>query len=196
MTLSRLFLLAMTGLSLIVAIVSWRFLVLDLALAFPDMVMHVTERRGFFLAHIAASPLALGIGALQFFPAIRRRKSLHRFLGRLYGLAILLGGIGGLGIALHANGGLPARLGFALLALAWIGVTAGALRHALRGDFARHRRWMIRSFALTFAGVSLRLQLAIGMAAAYDYATLVPVLAWACWLPNLAIAEWLIRGRR
>jgi hypothetical protein len=53
---------------------------------------------------------------------------------------------------------------------------------------------MTRSYALTFAAVTLRLYLALAIAAGAVF-TAYPYIAWLCWLPNLAVAELLIRFR-
>jgi len=52
---------------------------------------------------------------------------------------------------------------------------------------------MIRSFALTFAAFMLRLQLPMLFALGMDYPQASNVIAWACWVPNLSVAEWLVR---
>jgi len=181
-------------LSLAIAVVSWRFLLLDMRQAFPDMLAQIDQRRLIFTLHITASPMALAVGSLQFFAPIRRRRALHKWLGRLYTLAVLVGGVSGFAVALHAKGGFPSALGFGLLSVVWMAVTLRAVVYALRSETILHRRWMICSFALTFAGVTLRLYLGVGMFFGYDYSTLAPVLAWICWLPNLGLVEiWMRR---
>jgi hypothetical protein len=50
-----------------------------------------------------------------------------------------------------------ASSGFLTLGVAWIVATGLAVRFILRGDAIRHRRWMIRSYALTAAAITLRL---------------------------------------
>ena len=53
---------------------------------------------------------------------------------------------------------------------------------------------MIRSYALTLAAVSLRLQAPVlSLLYATNYTGVSPIVAWSCWLPNILIAEWLIR---
>jgi hypothetical protein len=106
---------------------------------------------------------------------------------------VLLGGIGGLVLATIATGGLVARVGFALLAVMWLASGAQAYLAVRRGDLVRHRRWMIRNFALTFAAVTLRLHLPVltfGFNVPFDDA--YAVVAWLAWVPNLVIAEWLL----
>ena len=190
MTLARISLITATILSLLIALASYRFLALGLPLSFPDMRGQIEGQRLAFLLHISFAPLALAIGAVQFFPSIRRRKALHRWLGRGYGIAILVSGSAGLIVALNAAGGPSAQLGFALLAIIWVATTANAIRHAMARRISAHRRWMVYSFALTFAGVTLRLTLLGFMAAGFSYTEASVYLAWLCWLPNLAFAHW------
>ena len=46
---------------------------------------------------------------------------------------------------------------------------------------------MIRSYAMTFAAVTLRLQIPIGLALGYpDYPAMSPWLAFTSWIPNVA----------
>ncbi len=190
---SKIFLAVAAVLSLLIALVSYRFLFLGLELSFDVMLNHITDRRVFFVAHIAASPIALAIGAFQFMPKLRQsRKSLHRWMGRVYGVAILVGGIGGLGIGINAIGGPIASVGFSALAIVWMTTTAIAIYYAMQRKLGLHRRWMFRSFAVTLAGVTLRLQLPILMASGMSYENASVWLAYSCWIPNLLIAEWLL----
>ncbi len=190
MTIAR---ITATVLSLLIALASYRFLALGLTLSFPDMIGQIEGQRLAFLLHISFAPVALAIGVVPFFPSIRRRKALHRWLGRGYGVAILISGVAGLFVAANAAGGLSAQLGFGVLAVAWLVVTAVAIRHAMARRIGQHRRWMILSFALTFAGVTLRLYLLGFMAAGFTYTEASAYLAWLCWLPNLGFAWWWLR---
>ena len=52
---------------------------------------------------------------------------------------------------------------------------------------------MIYAFALTFAGVTLRVYLFGFMTAGLTYTEASPYLAWLCWLPNLGFAWWKLR---
>lgn len=147
------------------------------------------------IAHAAFAGIALLIGPLQFIDAIRRRAPVaHRWIGRIYVLACIAGGVVGMVLALGASSGPIAVSGFFFLALGWLFTTAMGWRAAaLKRDFAAHKRWMIRSFALTFAAVTLRLYLLpaiiTDMADAYQY------IAWLCWVPNLLIVETWIATR-
>jgi hypothetical protein len=111
----------------------------------------------------------------------------------MYGLSILVGGISGFWLAVTTTSGTAATWGFGLLAIVWIGATAYGIASAIRGDIGAHQRWMIRSAALTMAAVTLRMYLGIGVVAGFPYEYIVGLLAWICWVPNLAVAEIIIR---
>lgn len=147
--------------------------------------------------HVLGGGLALTIGALQFNGSLRARyPALHRWLGRVYLSAVLIGGIGGLILGPRADGGLVARCGFTLLAVLWLTSGTAAYRAIRRGDVSHHRQWMMRNFSLTFAAVMLRIYsplLSGGFG--YDFATVYPTVAWISWVPNLLLVEWWLLRR-
>jgi len=151
---------------------------------------------GWVLVHATGAGLALLLGPWQFWAGIRaRRPWLHRLIGRSYLIVCLVGGISGLILAWNTSAGVFAQSGFGLLAVAWLGVNALGYAAARRRDFASHRRWMIRSFALTFAAVTLRAYLPIAIASNAPMMIAYPLISWACWVPNLIVAEaWLRTG--
>lgn len=183
--------------SLAIALVSYRFLALGLEAAFPSMLGHIASRRLAFVLHISASPIALALGLLQFLPRLRGRyPALHRWTGRIYALAVLVGGAAALVMALGSFDRPVAAIGFGALAVLWLGATGQAIRLAMAGRTPEHRRWMIRSYALTLAAVTLRLELPFFFIfGAMDYAQASNYVAWLCWVPNLIIAELYLRRR-
>jgi len=188
---SRIPLITLATLSVFVALVSFRFLAIGMEHAFMDMLEHIANKPTAFLLHVVASPIALTLGAFQFFPKFRKaRPAFHRWTGRAYGVAVLVGGISGLVIAVSAKGGIAAQLGFSILAVLWVVFTAIAVHFAMKRKIGKHRRWMIRSFALTFAAVTLRLYLPIFFANGFDYTQASVYVAWMCWVPNLIFAQW------
>jgi uncharacterized membrane protein len=147
------------------------------------------------LCHFSGGALALLAGALQINARLRTRfRRVHRWTGRVYVGAVLVSGIAGLSMALHSSAGPVARWGFGLLALAWLGCTVAGWRQAVRGDLASHRRWMIRSYALTLAAVTLRLYLPLSMLLGIPFPVAYPAIAWLCWVPNLLLAQWMVRS--
>ena len=157
-----------------------------------------TAHMTMLITHIIASMLAILIGPFQFLPGLRKGRWLkvHRWLGRTYLLSILFGGLSGLYMAQFAYGGIITELGFGTLAMLWLYSGYRAYRHIRNKDLEAHRQWMIRNYALTFAGVMLRVwaPLSVGMGA--DFTTAYIIIGWACWVPNLLVAEWIIRRTR
>ncbi len=175
--------------SILVALVSFRILALGIETGFPAM-LHQLANASAFWAHVLGGSTALLLMPFQFWTRLRTtRPVLHRWIGRAYVLAILIGGAAGLRIALDAQGGLAGRIGFATLAVLWIVATTLAFLKARARDFAAHRRWMIRSAAMTFAAVTLRILLPLSMAAQIPFEVAYPIIAWACWVPNLIAVE-------
>lgn len=144
------------------------------------------------LAHVVFSALALLTGPLQFFPAIRAQRRVHRALGYVYFTGVIGGGLAGLATSFISYGGLVAHFGFGLLALTWLWTGVAALQAARQRDFARHELWATRSFALTFAAVTLRLYLGIFPAFGLPFDDYYPVVSWLCWVPNLLVVEWVL----
>lgn len=149
-------------------------------------------------AHVFGASVALLLGPLQFWAAFRqRRPALHRLAGKIYlAVGVGIGGIAGLILATRAQGGLAGQLGFACLALAWLYTAVHALGEAQSRNFAAHRRWMVRNFALTFAAVTLRIWMPLGFALdRWPFEVVYPAVAWLCWVPNLIAAEWWLARR-
>jgi uncharacterized membrane protein len=148
--------------------------------------------------HILCSGVALLLGPWQFFAAIRnQRPAVHRLIGRTYVCACLAGGVAGAVLAWNASEGDLARSGFGALSLIWLAVTGMAYVAIRRRDFINHRAWMIRSFSLTFAAVTLRIYLPVSLIVGASFAHAYPIIAWAAWVPNLIVAEaWLYFDRR
>lgn len=148
-----------------------------------------------FYSHVTGGGLALISGAFQFFPKLRQRRlSLHRFLGKIYVLVCLWSGFSGFFIALYATGGPVAKTGFVLLAIFWVYSTIMAYRTIRKKDIEAHREWMIRSYALTFAAVTLRLHLPIYMGfMGLDFIPAYRLVSWTAWVPNLLVVEWFIQ---
>ncbi|MDQ2690535.1 MAG: DUF2306 domain-containing protein, partial [Chloroflexota bacterium] len=59
-----------------------------------------------------------------------------------------------------------------------------------------HREWMIRNYALTLAGLMLRVWVPLSTSTGIDFTTAYMFIGWLCWVPNLFIAEWIIRRTR
>lgn len=159
----------------------------------PEILANLFARP-WLAVHAGMAATALLVGPIQFLPAWRRVKGAHKWLGRLYALSCILGGLAGLRLAFGTTAGPVAGLGFGLLALCWLYATTQAWRFARERRFDEHRAWMIRSFAMTFAAVTLRLYLPIAPMLGYDFMTGYRITAWMAWIPNLMVAEIYLRG--
>ncbi len=138
----------------------------------------------------------MAIGPFQFLGGFRaKHTNLHRWLGRLYVLSVLLSAIAGFMLALNASGGLVAKVGFAAMAIIWFYSVSLAYTSIRAKNVAEHRRWMIRSYALTLSGVTLRVYLGLFFASGMAYSDFYPVLAWLSWVPNLLVVEWFMLQR-
>jgi len=176
-----------------VALFSYRFLGPD-----PFMGSDIARnlmRHPWLTVHAGLAATALLLGPLQFLPRLRaRRPGLHRALGRVYGFCCLAGAVAGLLLAYGTDAGPIAQSGFGALAVLWFAATAWALRLAVTRRITLHQRWMVRSFALTFAAVTLRLYLPVAPLLGFSFLEGYRFIAWFCWVSNLLVAEiWLNR---
>jgi uncharacterized membrane protein len=161
---------------------------------FPAELDNFTQRRIALSLHALGGAIALLAGPLQFVPRFRENNwNRHRLLGWIYCGAVLFGWCASLWIAPHAQTGLIASAGFLTLGAAWIVATGLAVRFILRGDAIRHRRWMIRSYALTAAAITLRVYLPLIVVFHWNFAIGYPAIAWLCWIPNALAAEVYVR---
>lgn len=182
----------MTTLSLLVA--SYAIVLLFVPQVRPPFLHGRTGLMALAVAlHLAGGGIALGIGAFQLNAALRsRRIQLHRIMGRTYVISVLIGGLSGLRMAIASQGGIVAHLGFGLLASAWLFTTVRGFLLIRAGNDINHRAWMIRSYSLTFAAVTLRIYLPLSLAAGMSFDVAYPAIAWLCWVPNIIVAERLV----
>jgi uncharacterized membrane protein len=184
----------MAALSLYVvvyAIVAYATLPLGSLLNPQMQATYVAHSIGIY-GHIVGAAVALLLGPFQFSTRLRgARPNVHRWTGRVYlGFGVLCGGVFGLYMAQFAYGGAIARAGFATLALCWLYSGARAYLAIRRGAIQKHRKWMVRNFALTFAAVTLRIYLPLSYVTGIDFDIAYPAIAWLAWVPNLLVAEW------
>ncbi len=149
-----------------------------------------------FFTHVYTAVLVLPAGFTQFSVYIRRKLPLlHRYTGWLYAaVVVMFAGPSGLYMGIYANGGIISQISFVLLALLWIWFTVAAVIKAVQGDYKTHREFLLRSFALTLSAITLR---------AWKYLLVFlleprpmdvyQIVAWLGWIPNLIIAEMIIR---
>lgn len=151
-----------------------------------------------FYIHISSSILVVLTGPLQFVKRLRNRYlKTHRLLGKVYvGAILFLAAPSGFYMALYANGGVGAQAGFTMLSILWFVTTYLAYKHIRERNIAEHKKWMIRSYALSFSAITLRLYVPIlSLYAGWEHDFVVMITAWINWIPNLLIAEFIIFRR-
>jgi uncharacterized membrane protein len=148
-----------------------------------------------FYIHISFGAFAMLTGWPQFSEKWRLQNiNLHRNLGKIYLVSVLISGISGFYIALFATGGLVAVSGFVAMSLVWLFTSFTAYTKIRKLDINSHRNWMIRSYAITFSAVTLRLWLpVIQSMPGMDFIATYKIVAWISWVVNLLIAEWIIK---
>ncbi|GGS58856.1 membrane protein [Actinokineospora fastidiosa] len=152
------------------------------------------------LLHIAGVTLYCVVGAFQFVPGLRgRRSAWHRRAGRVLVPSGLVAALSGLWMTLFYPYG-PAvgdvltviRVIFGSFMAVAIVLGLTAVR---RRDFAAHRAWMIRAYAVAMGAGSQAVIIGGWMIVAGPPTVLANTLLMTlAWLLNLAVAERIIRG--
>jgi Predicted membrane protein (DUF2306) len=154
--------------------------------------------------HFLGGTLLLLLGPLQFVQIIRdRAPAVHRWIGRIYATAALLTGLGGLAfIALKGTvGGTPMNIGFALYGALTVVAALMTPICAWRRQFAAHRAWAVRLFALVLGSWLFRMDYGfwetlthrLGHTANFDGPFDV-FMDFFFFIPNLIVAEIIIRA--
>jgi hypothetical protein len=153
--------------------------------------------------HLVLGAILLLLGPIQFIGRLRQRApSLHRWLGRVYGVSALGAGLGGLIFVLGRGtvGGPVMSFGFGLYGVLMVLAATQTMRHAWCRRSNLHRAWAIRLFALVVGswlyrmeyGLWLRLAGGIGHTRGFD-GPFDFVMDFFFFVPNLLVAELLIR---
>lgn len=159
-------------------------------------ILHNDVWRIAFYTHISSSLFVLLIGVFQFVKQILKKHPVwHRFLGKTYIiLTLTISAPSGLIMSFYANGGSWARLSFVIVSALWWWYSYLAYKYAKEKNFRLHLANIYRSYSLTLSAITLR-----------TYVFILPCImnlhgkdmyifvSWTSWIPNLIIAELLIR---
>lgn len=188
-----LFLLYWSG-ALVVALATLRIAVLPLDVVMQHMAHYRTLAPVGLWTHLVFGSIALALAPFQTWAGLRaRRPAVHRLLGRVYVASVAIGAVGSLLLLPAFAGSAFAATGFAVLAVLWLASTAMGLAHARARRFDLHRRWMLRSVALTLTAVTLRLIMAPLLATGWSVVETYEITAWLSWLVNLTVVETMLR---
>ncbi|WP_294272362.1 DUF2306 domain-containing protein [uncultured Chryseobacterium sp.] len=157
----------------------------------PEILHSVIWKIAFF-AHIIFGGLALFIGWRQFGPSFRSRYiALHRAIGKIYVIAVIISSVSAVYMGFYANGGLVSETGFILLAITWLMTTAIAVAKIRNGQVIQHQQLMTYSYACAFAAVTLRIWYPLLIQMTGDPVNSYSIVAWLCWIPNILTAYFL-----
>lgn len=174
---------------------SWRWDV-DFLMT-KQWVIHLDHYRLAFYAHIFSSLLVMASGIFLFSNFVLKKwPMIHRNLGKMYvGLVLFISAPSGLIMSYYANGGWMAQTSFVILSVLWWWFTYQGYRTARNLDFKAHKKWMMRSYALTLSAITLRLcQMMLGYFIYLDPVTQYILVSWGSWMVNLLLAElWIVR---
>jgi uncharacterized membrane protein YozB (DUF420 family) len=149
--------------------------------------LHVVDERlpGIFKLHMLASGAALVLIPLVI--ATRKRRSIHRPLGRLTALLVVTGALTSFPVAYESTSVLPARLGFVAQGVVWLALIAAGVAAIRAKQRARHATLMLAMSAVASGAIWVRLTTAV--VASYDlpFETIYACATWLGWLVPLGL---------
>jgi uncharacterized membrane protein YozB (DUF420 family) len=100
--------------------------------------------------HILGASMAIVTCVIQVWPGLRRKHArVHRYSGRVYVCGVMLAGVTMLVLVTAWPYSAVTTFGQVMVDLLWVGVTGYGWVLIRRRRIADHRRWMLRSFAVT-----------------------------------------------
>lgn len=157
----------------------------------------------YLIIHITGGIAALLIGPFQLSTSLRKQyNQLHKNLGKLYLIAVLISGLSGAYLSIFDNILRKQEFTFGTgvfgLAMAWL-ITSGMAYYAIRNrNINQHKEWMIRSYVVTFGFVFFRIiyEFLYGIEAFPFKNDIGGVSAWACWSLPLLFTEWVLQANK
>jgi uncharacterized membrane protein len=150
----------------------------------------------FYYSHVLVAGAILVVGFFQ----VNTRYSLHwpkvhKALGKFYVYGILFfAAPGGLMMSFFIERGPWVLLSFILQSALWFLFTTIAIKRIMAGNIEEHRKWMWRSYTLTFAAVTLQLY-TFFFGGSFDLAqpAAYGIIAWMSWVLNWIAIEVYLR---
>lgn len=152
-----------------------------------------------FYTHISLGGIALLIGWVQFVKKIRETyPKFHRVIGKIYVSVILIGGPCAFYLSFFVYGGWFNQMSFIIGSIVWIVSTYLGFSTIRKGNVAKHKEYMMYSYAGTCAAIVLRLVLApLMMITSFKVAYGISI--WLSWIPSVFFVymcihhkEWMI----
>ena len=161
-------------------------------------VLSVKSYLPVFYIHVYSALFVLLAGFTQFNTRILRNyPRIHKSAGYLYVVTVLFfTAPSGIFMGCFANGGLISKTSFIILGILWFTFTLKSVLSILKREIITHKNFMIRSFALATSAFTLRFWKVI-LIYLFHLSPMdaYQIIAWLGWIPNLLIAEWLIKKK-
>ena len=148
-----------------------------------------------FYIHVYTAIFSLLAGFTQFNNNLLKNKPfIHKTIGKLYVFTVLfLASPSGFFIGLFANGGFYSKVSFVTLSLLWFYFTLKGFLMIKFKQINRHKKFMLRSFALAFSAITLRLWKVILVYLFHPSPMdTYQIIAWLGWIPNILLVEYYI----
>ena len=182
------------------------YYVIDRALPYANFSIeqfgdYYWPNKWWLVGHLLGGITALLIGPFQFSKTFRNRfLRLHRNLGKVYIVAIILGAI----CAMYMSFTVAPQVNIAwsislfFLALAWLVSVLMAYRMIRLKRIPQHREWMIRSYVVTFAFVLFRFleESTLAETLMKDFGERGPTCIWISWTIPLLFTEVILQWHK
>lgn len=143
-------------------------------------------------AHVLSALITLPLCVLLMTRFVQRRRTWHRWLGRVTGAGLLFVLIpSGVVLAFEAKGGMLVTVGFLLSGAIVLWATLYGVAAARRGDLRQHSRAMRHLVAQMSVAVSSRLLMIALDAVAVDPEVAYAAALWGPVVGSAVIAEWV-----
>ena len=147
----------------------------------------------FLLGHVAGGILAILVGPLQFWDNFRNNNlKIHRKLGMMYLLSIVIASISATFLAWNTAIKISWSWAISLqgLAVAWMFTISMAFLHIKNKNINDHRKWMMRSYVVTFGFVVFRFIMDLPYIQALgSFPEIAPTVGWIAWVLPLGVLE-------
>jgi uncharacterized membrane protein len=145
--------------------------------------------------HLIFACMAMAAGAVNFAASLlRKHRALHRAIGYLYIVSVLIVCLTSGYMAPYSTGGKINSIAFNLVNMIWIGMTIAALVQIKRKQVNKHRKWMVRSYAFCFTNMFIHVfTFVLSDLFGLPYATGYTVGVYGTIVLNIALAELVIR---
>ncbi len=148
-----------------------------------------------FYIHVYSAIFSLLAGFTQFnTKLLKNNPVIHITIGKLYVFSVLfLAAPSGFFIGLYANGGFYSKVSFVTLSFLWFYFTLKGFLMVKSKKINLHKKFMLRSFALAFSAITLRLWKVI-LVYLFHLSPMdtYQIIAWLGWIPNILLIEYYI----